>query len=62
MDIIGASVGARDKEGATPLHLASYTGQYLCAQVLIENGANVNSLDYGGNLHISILYLFLYRT
>jgi ankyrin repeat protein/uncharacterized membrane protein len=41
----GASVNARDSEGATPLHKAAYRGDFTIAQLLIKHGADVNARE-----------------
>jgi len=37
-------VDKQDKEGATPLHKSAYMGDNDVLQLLIEKGANVNSV------------------
>ena len=39
---------ARDNEGKTPLHWASYNGNTEIARLLIEQGADVNAADEYG--------------
>lgn len=41
----GAGIGARDKTGATALHVAAQEGQTGAAELLVSNGANVNLVD-----------------
>jgi len=41
----GSSVGAKTKEGSTPLHLAAKAGYDIVATLLIQAGADVNALD-----------------
>ena len=45
----GADVHAKDNNGWTPLHWASYRGNLKMAQLLIEKGADVNAKNYHGN-------------
>lgn len=41
----GAGIGARDKTGATALHVAAQGGQTGAAALLVSNGANVDLVD-----------------
>ena len=41
----GASIGARDHEGNTPLHDAAVGGNTETIEYLLDNGANVNALN-----------------
>jgi D-alanyl-D-alanine carboxypeptidase len=41
-------VGARDRKGDTPLHLAAYQGDLASAEVLIKNGAQVDARNKRG--------------
>lgn len=41
----GAGIGARDKTGATALHIASQEGQTGAVESLIANSANANLVD-----------------
>ena len=38
----------RDKEGRTPLHLASSRGNFKCAQLLVESGADKDAKSKDG--------------
>jgi ankyrin repeat protein len=38
-----SSVAGRSPDGFTPLHLACFFGQRLCAQLLVQKGAGVNA-------------------
>jgi outer membrane protein OmpA-like peptidoglycan-associated protein len=42
----GANVNAMDADGATPLHWAAWSGNYLITKMLLANGANPNALDH----------------
>jgi len=44
----GAAVGARDNEGATPLHRAAINNNLAIAELLIERGADVDARDATG--------------
>ncbi|EAX89571.1 ankyrin repeat protein, putative [Trichomonas vaginalis G3] len=46
----GADIDVHDKEGNTPLHLA--VGNEMVAKFLIENGANINSVNEKGQTPI----------
>ena len=50
----GADVSAQDKDGWTPLHLASREGQLEVAHILIERGVDVSAQDKNGQtpLHL----------
>src|SRR6266702_4559271 len=50
-------VNARDKDQATPLHLASYYGHVDAAEVLLDHGAQANAEDIRGQtpLHQVVL-------
>lgn len=41
----GAYINAKDKNGETPLHLASCSDHSVIAQVLIKEGANIEAID-----------------
>ena len=40
--ILGANINAKDNDGYTPLHLASYAGHLPIVELLVNNGAKVN--------------------
>ena len=46
---------AHDEKGRNALHIAAYHGFLECAKILVENGADINALDFGQNtpLHIA---------
>ena len=44
----GASVDARDKDGMTPLHEASGSGNADIVELLIKEGASVDAVDTAG--------------
>ncbi|KAH8999662.1 ankyrin repeat-containing domain protein [Lactarius hatsudake] len=44
----GVNANARDKEGTTPLHSASYYGHVDVAEALLDHGAQVNAEDIRG--------------
>jgi len=44
----GAAVNARNKDGNTPLHWATFSGQTEAAELLIKYGAEVNVRDKNG--------------
>jgi ankyrin repeat protein len=52
---LGADVEARDKDGQTPLHVASQAGPLDIARMLIEHGAEVSAQDKIGQtpLHLA---------
>lgn len=52
----GTNLNAKDYCGWTPLHLASFRSRFEIAQVLLENGSEVNVLAKHGStpLHLSI--------
>jgi ankyrin repeat protein len=54
----GADLNAKDIDNSTPLHFASYIGQYNVAKLLITNGANINSKDRleAAPLHIAVKF------
>ncbi len=43
----GVDVNAKDEFGSTPLHPATYSGHKEVVELLIANGANVNTKDQG---------------
>jgi ankyrin repeat protein len=45
----GADVTAQNKDGQTPLHLASQMGQVDVARMLIERGADVTAQNNDGS-------------
>jgi ankyrin repeat protein len=51
----GVDVSAQDKDGQTPLHLASQRGQLELARMLIEHDADVSAQDKDGKtpLHLA---------
>ncbi|WP_264686029.1 MULTISPECIES: ankyrin repeat domain-containing protein [unclassified Wolbachia] len=50
----GASINEADKNGETPLHLASWGGHLDTLQHLINNGANISTKDSSGNTPLDI--------
>lgn len=44
----GANVNAMDADGATPLHWAAWSGNYVIAKMLMANGANPHVMDHMG--------------
>ena len=52
----GANPTVLDKDGSTPLHLASLSGNVDLAQFLIKYGANTTAQDRGWR---TLLWLFL---
>lgn len=45
----GSNINATNKHQETSLHLAAIANEASIASVLIENGAEVNAIDKGGN-------------
>ncbi|WP_341815970.1 ankyrin repeat domain-containing protein [Wolbachia endosymbiont (group B) of Idaea biselata] len=50
----GASINEADKNGETPLHLASWGGHLDTLQHLINNGANIGTKDSSGKTPLDI--------
>ncbi|WP_353285322.1 ankyrin repeat domain-containing protein [Wolbachia endosymbiont (group A) of Beris morrisii] len=50
----GASINEADKNGETPLHLASWGGHLDTLQHLINNGANISTKDSSGKTPLDI--------
>lgn len=50
----GADVNAKDKEGDTPLHLATRQGYWKTIEILIANGANLEAKDGNGKTSLQI--------
>ena len=52
----GASVSALNKDGQTPLHLASQVGRLYVVRMLIERGADVSAQDKDSQtpLHLAL--------
>ncbi|WP_265035252.1 MULTISPECIES: ankyrin repeat domain-containing protein [unclassified Wolbachia] len=50
----GASINEVDKNGETPLHLASWGGHFDILQDLINNGANIGAKDSSGKTSLDI--------
>ena len=58
----GMDVDAKNKDGATALHVAAILGQYKVAELLIQKGANVNvSGDDGGTALHAAAFLGQYE-
>ncbi|MAP86232.1 hypothetical protein CMK16_02470 [Candidatus Poribacteria bacterium] len=58
----GMDVDAKNKDGATALHVAAILGQYEVAELLIQKGANVNvSGDDGGTALHAAAFLGQYE-
>ena len=58
----GMDVDAKNKDGATALHVAAFLGQYEVAELLIQKGANVNvSGDDGGTALHAAAFLGQYE-
>jgi len=53
----GADVLAQDKDGQTPLHLASQEGQVEVARMLIERGASVSAQNKDGQTPLDLVFL-----
>ena len=49
-------MNARDLEGTTPLHKASYQGNKECVNVLLENKASIDPVD-----QVTISWSIIYR-
>ena len=50
-----AEVNATDKDGWTPLHLATAEGHLEDTKVLIENGADINTKKNDGKTPLELL-------
>jgi ankyrin repeat protein len=44
----GAVIGARNKDGRTPLHWAAQNGEKKVVQLFLEHGADVNARNESG--------------
>jgi len=57
----GADVNAKNKDGDTPLHTATWKGNIEIVKLLIENGANLNIQDSNGKtpLHLMLIMKIL---
>jgi ankyrin repeat protein len=50
-------VSAQDKDGQTPLHLASQAGQLDVVDMLIARGADVSAQDKDGQTSLHLVFL-----
>lgn len=50
-----ANVNEKDKNGETPLHIASYVGYLPAIEILIKNGAEVNEINNSGKTPLEIV-------
>jgi len=50
----GTDVNAKDRYGATPLHIATHLGHKETVELLIANGADVNAKDDNGCTPVSL--------
>ncbi len=45
LDVDGQLIDQRDQSGATPLHYAAFNGHRQVVRLLVERGADINSID-----------------
>lgn len=58
----GASINAEDRDRQHPLHLACKNANAQIAELLLARGANVNVMNYGGNMALhNILQVAAYK-
>ena len=50
----GALIGARDNEGATPLHIAAEWGRKSTAELLIGEGADLKAENNNGKTPVEL--------